>query len=229
VVWGYLFTNLSSAMINTIGLHVFTYTFSLNSAGIAMIVGTQIIVSILSQPVWASLSDRMEKRELIKLGIQISVLGCIYFMLMVIFRNQFAFQFYHLIPFSILAGFGTGGLYTLPQSMVADTVDVNALEVGMRQEGVFYGCLTLSYKLSQSIAIFLLGFLLELSGFNPELGNQTDQTGLVLGLVLALGGIIFFLLAYWAYRHYDLNREKVNAVHAALKAKIVMGKTTSGL
>lgn len=225
VVWGYLFTNLSSAMINTIGLHVFTYTFSLNSAGIAMIVGTQIIVSILSQPVWASLSDRMEKRELIKLGIQISVLGCIYFLLMVVFRNQFAFQFYHLIPFSILAGFGTGGLYTLPQSMVADTVDVNALEVGMRQEGVFYGCLTLSYKLSQSIAIFLLGFLLELSGFNPELGNQTDQTGLVLGLVLTLGGIIFFLLAYWAYRHYDLNREKVNEVHAALKAKIESGKT----
>lgn len=226
VVLGYLFTNLSSALINTIGLHVFTYTFSLNSTGIAVIVGTQIIVSILSQPAWAALSDKLEKRELIKLGLQISIVGCLYFMLMVIFRNYFEFQFYHLIPFSLLAGFGTGGLYTLPQSMVADTVDVNALEVGMRQEGVFYGCMTLSYKLSQSVAIFLLGFVLELSGFNPDLGAQAHNTGLVLGLVLSIGGILFFLMAYWTYKHYTLDRQRISEVHAALQARIASDRTT---
>lgn len=223
VVIGYLFTNLSSALINTIGLHVFTFTFSLNSTGIAVIIGTQILVSILSQPIWAALSDKMEKHELIKLGLQISIVGCLYFMLMVIFRDYFQFEFYHLIPFSLLAGFGTGGLYTLPQSMVADTVDVNALEVGMRQEGVFFGCMTLSYKLSQSVAIFLLGFILELSGFNAEIGVQSSNTGLILGLVLALGGILFFLFSYLAYRPYSLTREKINEVHEALKIIVEEG------
>jgi glycoside/pentoside/hexuronide:cation symporter, GPH family len=224
VVLGYLFTNLSSALVNTIGLHVFTYTFSLNSSGIAMIIGAQILISILSQPVWAMLSDKMEKRELIKLGLQISIVGCLYFMVMVFFRNSFDFQFYHLIPFSLLAGFGTGGLYTLPQSMIADTVDVNALEVGMRQEGVFFGCMTLSYKLSQSVAIFLLGFVLELSGFNAELGAQSPNTGLVLGLVLALGGILFFVFAYWAFKPYSLDRDKVNDVHRELQRRIAEGR-----
>jgi len=224
VVIGYLFTNLSSALINTIGLHVFTYTFSLNSSGIALIIGAQILISILSQPVWAMLSDKMEKRELIKLGLQISIVGCLYFMLMVIFRNVFDFQFYHLIPFSLLAGFGTGGLYTLPQSMIADTVDVNALEMGMRQEGVFFGCMTLSYKLSQSVAIFLLGFVLELSGFDAQLSAQTANTGLVLGLVLALGGILFFLFSYLAFKPYSLDRDKVNEVHRELQKRIVEGR-----
>ena len=189
-----------------------------------MIIGAQILISILSQPVWAMLSDKMEKRELIKLGLQISIVGCLYFMLMVIFRNYFDFQFYHLIPFSLLAGFGTGGLYTLPQSMIADTVDVNALEVGMRQEGVFFGCMTLSYKLSQSVAIFLLGFVLELSGFNAELGAQSPNTGLVLGLVLALGGILFFVFAYWAFKPYSLDRDKVNDVHRELQRRIAEGR-----
>jgi len=109
--------------------------------------------------------------------------------------------------------------------MIADTVDVNALEVGMRQEGVFFGCMTLSYKLSQSVAIFLLGFILELSGFNAELGAQSANTGLVLGLVLALGGILFFLFAYWAYNPYSLNREKVNEVHQELQKRIAEGRT----
>lgn len=217
VVLGYLFTNLSSALISTIGLHVFTYTFALSSAGIAMVVGTQLLVSILSQQAWATLSDRMEKRELVKLGLFISILGCIYFTLIVLMRDYLAFQFYHLLPFSILVGFGTGGLFTMPQSMIADTVDVNALETGMRQEGVFYGCLTLSYKLSQSITIFFLGFVLEFSGFNSEAATQTPGTEVILGLVLSVGSILFFMLAFWAYRNYTLDRNIVNAVHAALK------------
>jgi Na+/melibiose symporter-like transporter len=220
VVVGYLFTNLSSAMISAIGLHVFTYTFAMNSTQIAIIIGIQLIVSILSQQAWSSLSSSMEKRELVKMGIIIALVGCVYFTLIVVLRDFLSFQYYYLIPFSILAGFGTGGLYTMPLSMIADTVDVNALETGLRQEGVFYGCLTLSYKLSQSIAIFLLGFVLQFSGFNPEASSQSPSTQLTLGLVLSLGALIFFLLAFMAFRKYSLDREMVNAVHAALKEKL---------
>jgi Na+/melibiose symporter-like transporter len=207
-------------MISAIGLHVFTYTFAMNSTQIAIIIGIQLIVSILSQQAWSSLSSSMEKRELVKMGIIIALVGCVYFTLIVVLRDFLSFQYYYLIPFSILAGFGTGGLYTMPLSMIADTVDVNALETGLRQEGVFYGCLTLSYKLSQSIAIFLLGFVLQFSGFNPEASSQSPSTQLTLGLVLSLGALIFFLLAFMAFRKYSLDREMVNAVHAALKEKL---------
>ena len=45
--------------------------------------------------------------------------------------------------------------------MIADTIDEQELKSGKRMEGVFYGGLTFSYKLSQAFAIFILGFLLD--------------------------------------------------------------------
>jgi len=47
VLLGYLFTNLAAALIGTIGLHVFTYTFVFNNVEIATIFGVQFLMSIL--------------------------------------------------------------------------------------------------------------------------------------------------------------------------------------
>ena len=75
-------------------------------------------------------------------------------------------NFLYLLMPAVLLGFGTGGLFSIPLSMIADTIDIEELNTGIRTEGMYYGCLTLFYKLSQSIAIFLLGFLLDIVKFD---------------------------------------------------------------
>ena len=39
-----------------------------------------------------------------------------------------------------------GRAFTMPLSMVADTIDVDELATGERKEGLYYGCMTLCYK-----------------------------------------------------------------------------------
>lgn len=213
VITGYLFTNISSALIGTIGLHVFTYTFHLDNKGIALVIGVQFFVSIICQPVWVLISNRIDKKPSVMLGLVISIIASIIFIGLVFYKNMILGSPIYILPFAILIGFGTSGLFSLPQSMVADTLDLEELNTGTSPAGIYYGSLTLFYKLSQSIAIFILGIVLDLVDFNPEVVIQEEHTVITLGLILSVGSLISFILALLCYSKYSLNKEKIEKVH----------------
>ncbi|HHY83681.1 MAG TPA: MFS transporter [Clostridiales bacterium] len=219
VVLGYMFTNIASALIGAIGMHVFTYTFRFGNYGISLIFGVLFGISILSQPVWVKISSLIDKKPAVLLGLGASAAGAVYFLILVFLRESVAGQAVWFLPFAALSGFGMGGLFTMPLSMIADTIDVEELASGSRKEGIFYGCLTLCYKLSQSAAIFILGVFLDLVNFNSELTVQPKNTVLALGLILALGCILSILAAMICYRRYSLNQSKIEHVQQQLKHK----------
>jgi GPH family glycoside/pentoside/hexuronide:cation symporter len=212
VVIGYLFTNISSALIGSIGMHVFTYTFEFGNYGIALIFGVLFGVSILSQPVWVKISVYMDKKPAVLLGLASSMVSAVYFLVLVLYRDSVAGMTSWFMPFSLLAGFGMGGLFSLPLSMIADTIDVDELETGQRNEGIFYGCMTLCYKLSQSVAIFILGIFLDMIKFDSTLSAQPRSTVISLGLILAIGSILSVGLAMLSYIKYSLNKSRIMAV-----------------
>ncbi len=217
IVLGYLSTNLTVALFTAVGLHVFTYTFNMDNTEIAIIIGTQFLISIISQPFWVALSARIDKRPTILVGLVFSLGAAFVFLLSVLNRSYIAEHHLLLMPFALLAGFGNGGLFTMPASMVADVIDVEELKTGVRLEGIYYGCLTFSYKTSQSIAILFLGILLDVIGFDPKLTEQPEFALLFIGLILAVGGIITIGLAFKFYNNYRLTHTIVENVQEKLK------------
>lgn len=212
VVIGYLFTNIATALIGSIGMHVFTYTFLFDNVGMSIIFGVLFGTSIISQPIWVKISKWLDKKPTVIVGLASSMLGGLYFLFLVLFRDSVIGNVFYFIPFSVLAGFGMGGLFSIPLSMIADTIDVEELSTGQRSEGIYYGCLTLCYKLSQSIAIFILGIMLDIIQFNSNLTQQPKSTVITLGLILAIGSIISIALAVFYYNKYTLNKEKVDII-----------------
>ncbi|BES63795.1 MFS transporter [Gottschalkiaceae bacterium SANA] len=219
ILLGYLFTNLGSAMISTIGLHTFTYTFMLNNFQIGVVFGLQFTISILSQPIWVKLGAKMEKSNAVKLGLKISIIGCAFLFIATLFRNQVIPHYQFLFFYAIAVGFGTGGLFSLPLSMIADTVDVQEAQTGERNEGIYYGMLTFGYKISQSMAILLLGFVLDIIHFDSTLPVQATSTALLLGIFLSIGSILAMLLASKAYQSYSLDANAVAHLQAIIKIK----------
>ncbi len=219
IVLGYLSTNLTVALFTAVGLHVFTYTFNMNNTEIAIIIGTQFLISIISQPFWVALSARFDKRPTILIGLGFSLVAAVIFLFSVLNRSYIAEHHLLLLPFAFLAGFGNGGLFTMPASMVADVIDVEELKTGVRLEGIYYGCLTFSYKTSQSIAILFLGILLDIIGFDPALAEQPDYTLLFIGLILAVGGIITIGFAFKFYNNYRLTHSIVENVQEKLSSQ----------
>lgn len=212
----YLFNNLASAFLSNIGLHVFTYTFVLTSQQIAIILGLQFLMSILSQPIWMMIASKYDKKPSMIFGLLLSFFAGILFVGLVLFRTYVISNVFYFFPYAIIAGFGTGALFTLPLSMVADTIDYDELNRGYRFEGFYFGSLTLYYKLSQSIAIFFIGILLDLIRFNSALSSQSEFTLISLGLILGLGTMISFSLSYLSIRMYDLNKEKVIEIQSKI-------------
>jgi glycoside/pentoside/hexuronide:cation symporter, GPH family len=212
IALAYMFNNIASALITNTGLHVFTYTFQLDSQQIALIVGFQFFFSILSQPIWMLTAKKIDKKPAMMLGLIISIAGSALFILLVFLKEYVKGGIVYFLPFAALAGFGTGGLFTLPLSMVADVIDKDELNTGLRSEGVYYGTLTLFYKLSQSITLFLLGFILDIVRFDASLPVQSEGTVISLGFVLGIGSALSFLLAFATLRNYDLNRNKIELI-----------------
>ncbi len=219
VFFGYLFTNLASAIIYTIGLHTYTYTFHLDAYKIGIVLGTQLIVSIIAQPIWAKISEKIDKKNAVKLGLKISVISCLILFGMTLFREAVQLHYEYLLIYSVAIGFGTSVLFSIPLSMIADTVDQQEHETGERNEGVYYGMLTFGYKLSQALAIFALGIILDFIRFDAALIIQQSSTEILLGACLSLGSIVAFLLSGLAYRGYSLDEKSVKELQAEIKSR----------
>lgn len=205
----YMFNNIASALLSNIGLHVFTYTFALNSQEIAFIIGVQFTVSILSQPVWGAISKRIDKKPAMILGLFVCIISSTIFIVLVVLKQYVEGEPLYFMIYAVTAGFGTGALFTLPLSMVADTIDIDELKTRRRTEGVYYGCLTLYYKISQAITIFIVGFMLDIIKFDAALPVQGKSTLLFLGLILAVGSLISFVFSWFSIKKYSLTEKSV--------------------
>ena len=220
VAFAFMFTNIASALVANTGLHVFTYTFALSSQQIALIVGIQLLVSILSQPIWSLASKRLDKKPSMILGIILCIISSLLFLILVFMKDHIMGNAFYFIPFAVLAGFGTGGLFTLPFSMIADVIDLDELNTGKRAEGSYYGCLTLFYKLSQSITLLLIGFVLDLVKFDAGLPVQAESTVIILGLMLSIGSGLSFIAALVSISGYNLNRSRVENIQKKIAEKL---------
>jgi len=215
----YMFNNMASAIISNIGLHVFTYTFALDSQKIAIVVGFQFAVSIVCQPLWTIVSKKLDKKNALRLALLISISASLMFGLLVIFRASVTESILYFLPFSALAGFGLGGMFTLPLSMMADVIDVDELHSGERSEGVYFGSLTLFYKFSQSITLVGVGIFLDLIKFDSVRNTQLESTVHAMGLFFAIGSFVAFIAAFIAVSYYRLNRNKIADVQEQLRLK----------
>jgi len=220
VLLAYLSTNTAAAFLSVVGLHMYTYTFRLDNVQIGFVLGFQFFVCIATQPLWYGVTKILDKKKTMLLGTSITIFACSILWILSVNRLFTMNHLYLLYLYSGIIGFGTSPLFSIPGSMVADIVDEQEYNTGERNEGVYYGMLNFGYKVSQSIAIFILGIILDFLKFDPEAVVQTHDTSIALGVLLAVGSLICFSLAFRFYLGYDLNKSSVEAMQTAIKNRL---------
>ncbi len=232
-----LFINMAMAIVIAVGMHVFTFTFGFENKQIALIFGALFATALLAQPAWVAVANKLDKRRalVICLYVNIAVSGLFF---VYVFAHEWVSEHYlTILPAAVLMGFSMGGSVSIPYSMITDTIDKDAYESGTRKEGMFYGCATFIYKLSQSAALFVIGVLLDVIGFKstavqtPEsvlgysaIAIQPENVYLKLGLILPSGFLVCFTLALIFARKYTLDREKVLTYQQALNSPQACGQ-----
>jgi len=133
-----------------------------------------------------------------------------------------------LLPTPFLA-FGLGGLFTLMGSMIADVVDVDEIQSHQRREGMFGAVFWWVVKLGMAAALAGGGFLLNMTGFNVDLGgNQAERTITLMRLCDAFIPMVTSGLAIWAIATYPITEEAAHEVRATLEARRGTGTPAAG-
>jgi GPH family glycoside/pentoside/hexuronide:cation symporter len=154
-----------------------------------------VIPSVLAIPVWVRLSHTYGKRTVWRMA---AVGSCLFFA-MTFFVG--AGDLTTLCALLVGAGacFGCGG--AIGQSMLADVIDWDELQSGQRKEGAYAAAWGFAIKMSVGVVIVLVGIVLQVAGFQPDVEQAASAElalrGLFAGLpVLAFGGSLLLLRWY---------------------------------
>jgi GPH family glycoside/pentoside/hexuronide:cation symporter len=123
----------------------------------------------------------------------------------------------HLVwPIAVLVGPGVAAAHALPTAMSADTLDVDELNSGKRQEGVYAGFEVFIRKLSTKLVLAGIGPVLAWSGYVERAQQQTPQALTAIRLLIAVvPAIILFAAIVVAWR-YPLTRDRHRDIQAQL-------------
>ncbi|MDQ8181740.1 MFS transporter [Pelagicoccus sp. SDUM812005] len=124
-----------------------------------------------------------------------------------------------LLPAPLIA-FGLGGLFTLMGSMVADVCDLDEMETGERREGMYGSIFWWVVKLGMALALSFSGVLLNVTGFDVELGGgQGDGTLLLLRVFDILVPVVASAIAIWIMVTYGLTEAKALEIRRELEKR----------
>jgi len=124
-----------------------------------------------------------------------------------------------LVPAPLMA-FGLGGLFTLMPSMIADVVDMDELETNERREGMYGSIFWWVVKLGMAVAIAGGGVLLNVTGFDVDLGGeQTERAILLMRFCDAFIPCAASGVAIWAIATFSITEERAHEVRAELEKR----------
>ena len=165
-------------------------------------------------PLTALISTKLGKRRTFLLTISLSIAGYA----LKWFGYNPAHPYWLLVAAPFVA-FGTGSLFTLMGSMIADVCDFDELKTNQRREGVFGAIYWWMVKVGMALAMLLTGFMLKASGFNEQLTEQSENTMFMLrifdvGVPLATSAIALIVI----YK-YTISEERAHEIRMKLEAR----------
>ncbi len=181
---------------------------------INVIIAVQVTAFIMLF-VWKEVSERVGKKAVYFMGMTIWIIAEIG-----LFMVQPG-QIWLMYALAVMAGFGVSTAYLIPWSMIPDVIELDELQTGQRREGVFYAFMVLLQKVALAIGLFLVGWVLQQSGFLKTLAGEAEsiQPASALWAIRVLVGpaplvvlIIGLILAYF----YPITKE----VHAEILLKL---------
>lgn len=215
VIFAYSISLMATAFLTSAGFHLFTYSFTLDTTVMYALVALLFLMTIFSQPIWIWVVKKFDKKTAVLSGIIVSVIGVLYLLAVFITRETITPESLPatLFPGLALAGCGIGALYSMPSGMMGDAITVEKAQTNVDNTATYTGFMTLGNKLSQSIALLLIGVLLDIIGFKEGATEQTISVQWGLGWLVFIGVLVALVGGFIFYAKYDLKKSDIpNAV-----------------
>ena len=114
----------------------------------------------------------------------------------------------HLVyPIAVLVGPGVAAAHALPTAMSADTLDVDELRSGKRQEGIYAGFEVFARLISTKLVVATIGPILAYSGYAHGATHQPPQALAAIRFFIAVVPTLFLIMGVFFAWRYPLTRE----------------------
>ncbi|MBR1984415.1 MAG: MFS transporter [Clostridia bacterium] len=211
IILGYSVALISAAFLTSVGMHLFTYSFHFSSTQISVLMGVLFVGAIVSQPFWIFLANRIDKKNTLNVALTTVLVGlgltATLFLFREFLKNQILFAI--CIPCLLVCGFGTGALYSLPISMFADVITLEKIKTRENNSATYSGYMTLAFNIANSLALFIIGLLLDLIKFNPSEPVQPLIVLNLLGVIVFVGCGLSIALSMIIFSKYKLTRTEI--------------------
>jgi GPH family glycoside/pentoside/hexuronide:cation symporter len=211
----FLFTWVSVEIVQAMLLFFIKYVVQREPES-DLIMGAIFVTAILALPIWEWTSRRWSKRWAYVAGIAFWAV-----VQLVLITVNSATGLALILFLCVLAGIGVAAAHVLPWSIIPDAVEWGEWQTGERHEGIFYSLVTLTRKVTTSIAVPLALLLLEFTGYVPNAPQQPANA--LWGIRIAIGPIPAALLCIgilFAFK-YPLTRDQYAQVAQELESRRV--------
>jgi Na+/melibiose symporter-like transporter len=221
---GYTVAMMSATLIISLGFNVFTFTFQLQTTQMYVLMGGLLVMTIGCQPLWVTLAKKKSKQFSMLTGLIISFVGCVLIFVCFLFRDNINALVLDvdttkswlgamiLLPALMVAGCGTGVLYSMPLALVGDIVVLQNNKTHGDKTGTYAGVMTFCYKAGQGIVTAVSTALLDTIGFRTGEATQTASAATGMGWILCIGIIVFVGCGIAIISRLKLDRNKISEI-----------------
>jgi GPH family glycoside/pentoside/hexuronide:cation symporter len=179
-----------------------------------IIMATIFVIAMFALPIWNWVSKRWSKRYAYMYGIAFWAV-----VQLVLITMTPATPLSLILILCAMAGIGVSAAHVLPWAILPDAIEWYEYQTGERHEGMFYSITTLARKVTSAVSVTFIGPILELTGYQPNVAQQSKQAlqgiRLIIGPIPAVLLVIGIIIAY----KYPLDRKEFMKIVEELKLR----------
>jgi len=179
-----------------------------------IIMATIFVIAMFALPIWNWVSKRWSKRYAYMYGIAFWAV-----VQLVLITMTPATPLSLILILCAMAGIGVSAAHVLPWAILPDAIEWYEYQTGERHEGMFYSITTLARKVTSAVSVTFIGPILELTGYQPNVAQQSKQAlqgiKLIIGPIPAVLLVIGIIIAY----KYPLDRKEFMKIVEKLKLR----------
>jgi len=183
-----------------------------------LIMAMIFVIAMFALPIWNWVSNRWSKRYAYIIGI---AFWAVVQMALIMMTPSTSLAL--ILVFCALAGIGVAAAHVLPWAILPDAIEWYEYKTGERHEGMFYSITTLARKITSAGTVPLIGLVLEVTGYQPNLAIQNAEA--VRGIKMVIGpipAVLLFVGIFIAYK-YPLDRKDFLTIVDKIKERRASG------
>ena len=207
--------NIGSAAIALLTLYVAQYVVGRPELAVFIILA-YMVPSTLSVPLWVPLSRRFGKIRLWMFSMMLTGIS---------FGFMFTMPFMDLVyraplifTMAMTAGLAAGCGGTIAPSIQSDIIDYDEYLTGERKEGSYFAAFNFAQKSAVGVMILITGFVLEFSGFIPNV-EQTQQVQIAMVFLYGLLPLICYCIGTYIFSKFSLDEKAYAAMRKVVDSR----------